>query len=80
MNKEAALQTAEELLVELYALNEKIKKKIMIKSAAIEAQYESELVPKLAEIEKLVTARSPVARNAAEDAMKRFREFFITST
>ncbi len=79
MNKQAALQSAEELFTELLALNEQIKKKLMTQSAAIERQYETELVPKLAEIEKLVNARSPVARNAAEDAMKRFREFFITS-
>lgn len=79
MNKQAALESAEELLVALFALNEQIKKKLMIQSAAIEAQYEKELVPKLAEIEKLVNQRSPVARNAAEDAIKRFREFFITS-
>lgn len=77
MNKEAALQSAEEIFAELLALNERIKKKVMI-SPAMEAVYERDLVPKIAEIEKLVQQRSPVARNAAEDVIKRFREFFYT--
>ena len=77
-NKEAELQSAEALLAELHALDEKIKKKVSISGAAMEERYETDIAPKVIAIEKLVTQRSPVARNAAEDALLRFREFFIT--
>lgn len=74
------LLTAEELLVEIEKMNELVLKKVEIASDETRRRYERELAPRLDEIRKLVGARATRARNAAEDTLVRFREFWITAS
>jgi hypothetical protein len=72
-------RSADELLADLEQIDEAVRKKVEIGSDAVKKRYETELVPKLDEVRKLVVRKSTIARNAAEDALVRFREFLITA-
>ena len=79
MRRTDELRSPEELLEDLEALDDLVRKKVEIMRADIARRYTDELAPRLEEIRKLVTNRSPIARNAAEDAIVRFREYLITA-
>ena len=72
-------RSPEELLEDLETLDEQVRRKVEILRPDIARRYPDELAPRLEEIRKLVAHRSPIARNAAEDAIIRFREFLITA-
>jgi hypothetical protein len=71
---------AEEMLDDLERLNDAIVLKLDLAGRAdVEARYHAELVPKLDEVRRLVARKSPIAKNALEDAIVMFREFHITA-
>lgn len=72
-------RSADELLSDLEELDDQVRRKVEISSEHVQKRYAAELAPKLDEIRKLVARRSAIARNAAEDALVRFREFLITA-
>jgi hypothetical protein len=72
-------RSADELLADLEVLDQAVRRKVEISSRAVQRRYETELLPKLEEVRKLVERGSTIARNAAEYALVRFREFSITA-
>jgi hypothetical protein len=71
---------AEDMLADLEKLNDAILLKVAHGgSQDVEKRYQEELAPKLSVIRKLVAQKSPIAKNALEDAIVVFREFHITA-
>jgi hypothetical protein len=72
-------RSPEDMLVDLENLNDAADLKREISGPEVEKRYATELAPKLEEVRRLVAQRSPLARNAAEDAIVLFREYLVTS-
>lgn len=70
---------ADELFVELEALDEALRAKLEHATPAANDKYTRELAPALVNVRKLVNARAPRARNAVDDLLVKFRELMITS-
>lgn len=67
-------RSAEEMLDELFALDDALERQLLGADDAVRARYERELLPKLEEAERLVDQKNGLAKNFIEDAIVLFRE------
>jgi hypothetical protein len=67
-------RSAEDMLADLERLVDAVQLKLVTASDVVRARFEHMLAPKLAEVRRLVSQRSPLAKNAVEDAIVLLRE------
>ena len=72
-------RSAEDMLADLERLADAAELKMEISGPDVKERFAKELIPKLEHVRVLVAQKSPIAKNALDDAIVLFREYLLSA-